>query len=129
MTYLPPAVPIPVQIGEGFEGSGVSIAHVNTVLGDRNGAIGGAWSQALASPSQGHAPFVVVARPGLPVKPLTLFGWTPGLRQLVSTRILSCGCVAGVYETWSGGRTVIVDERDSGCGDPHHDANAVLDAA
>jgi 5,6,7,8-tetrahydromethanopterin hydro-lyase len=27
----------------------------------------------LASPSQGHAPFVVVARPGLPVKPLTLF--------------------------------------------------------
>jgi hypothetical protein len=60
---------------------------------------------------------------------LTLFGWTPGLRQLVSTRLLSCGCVAGVYETWSGGRTVIVDERHTGCQDPHHDANAVLDAA
>jgi 5,6,7,8-tetrahydromethanopterin hydro-lyase len=73
VTWLPAPIPIPVQIGEGFEGSGVSVAHVNTVLGDRTGPIGGAWAQALASPSQGHAPFVVVARPGLPVKPLTLF--------------------------------------------------------
>lgn len=73
MTSRGPIGSIPVQIGEGFEGGGVSAAHVNTVLGDRNGPIGAAWSQALATPSQGHAPFVVVARPGLPVKPFTLF--------------------------------------------------------
>jgi len=60
-------------IGEGFEGSGSSAAHVNAVLGDRTSPVGQAWVQALATPSAGHAPFMVVARPGLPVKPFTLF--------------------------------------------------------
>lgn len=60
-------------IGEGFEGSGSSAAHVNVVLGDRNGAVGQAWVTALATPSAGHAPFMVVTRPGMPVKPFTLF--------------------------------------------------------
>jgi len=32
-----------------------------------------AWATALATPSQGHVPFVTVLRPSLPVKPLTLF--------------------------------------------------------
>jgi 5,6,7,8-tetrahydromethanopterin hydro-lyase len=62
-----------VQIGEGFAGDGVDAAHVNTVLGPRDGPIGGAWANALASPSAGHAPFVVVAEPNLPVQPMTLF--------------------------------------------------------
>ena len=57
-----------VQIGEGFAGDGVDAAHVNTVLGPRDGPIGGAWANALASPRAGHAPFVVVAEPNLPVQ-------------------------------------------------------------
>jgi 5,6,7,8-tetrahydromethanopterin hydro-lyase len=32
-----------------------------------------AWATALATPRQGHVPFVVVVRPNYPVKPLTLF--------------------------------------------------------
>ena len=32
-----------------------------------------AWATALATPRQGHIPFVVVVRPNYPVKPLTLF--------------------------------------------------------
>jgi 5,6,7,8-tetrahydromethanopterin hydro-lyase len=62
-----------VQIGESFVGDGPNAAHVNTVLGDRSGPAGTAWATALATPSQGHSPFVAVLRPGLPVKPLTLF--------------------------------------------------------
>jgi 5,6,7,8-tetrahydromethanopterin hydro-lyase len=62
-----------VQIGESFTGSGADAAHVNTVLGARDGPVGVAWATALATPSAGHAPFVVVARPGLPVQPYTLF--------------------------------------------------------
>jgi 5,6,7,8-tetrahydromethanopterin hydro-lyase len=62
-----------VLIGEGFAGSGPNAAHVNTVLGDRNGPVGTAWTTALATPRLGHAPFVVVARPNVPVKPFTLF--------------------------------------------------------
>lgn len=63
----------PVQIGECFVGAGANAAHINTVLGDRTGPAGVAWATALATPSEGHVPFVAVLRPSLPVKPLTLF--------------------------------------------------------
>jgi 5,6,7,8-tetrahydromethanopterin hydro-lyase len=46
---------------------------VNTVLGPREGPVGTAWATALATPRAGHASFVVVARPNMPVKPPTLF--------------------------------------------------------
>jgi 5,6,7,8-tetrahydromethanopterin hydro-lyase len=35
--------------------------------------VGTAWATALATPRTGHASFVVVARPNMPVKPPTLF--------------------------------------------------------
>jgi 5,6,7,8-tetrahydromethanopterin hydro-lyase len=46
---------------------------VNTVLGRKGGPVEVAWSTALATPRQGHVPFVVVQRPNMPVKPATLF--------------------------------------------------------
>jgi len=62
-----------LQLGEGFAGEGPNAAHVNTVLGSRDGPVGAAWATALATPRQGHAAFVVVLHPGLPVVPFTLF--------------------------------------------------------
>lgn len=64
---------LPTVVGEGTEGSGSSAARVTVVIGDRNGPVGAAWATALATPTAGHEPFVVMARPGLPVKPWTLF--------------------------------------------------------
>ena len=61
-----------MQLGESFVGEGPNAAHVNTVLGPRDGPVGTAWATALATPTDGHAPFVVVLHPGLPVKPFTL---------------------------------------------------------
>ena len=43
------------------------------MLGPREGPVGTAWATALATPRAGHASFVVVARPNMPVKPPTLF--------------------------------------------------------
>jgi 5,6,7,8-tetrahydromethanopterin hydro-lyase len=60
-------------IGESYIGEGAEAAHVNTVLGERTGPVGVAWATALATPRQGHTPFVAVVVPGLPVKPMTLF--------------------------------------------------------
>jgi 5,6,7,8-tetrahydromethanopterin hydro-lyase len=60
-------------IGEAFEGAGSNAAHVNVVLGRKGGPVETAWATALATPRQGHIPFVVVLQPSLPVKPLTLF--------------------------------------------------------
>ncbi len=62
-----------MRIGESFIGEGANAAHVNTVLGDRDGPVGAAWATALATPRPGHTAFVAVLVPGTPVKPLTLF--------------------------------------------------------
>jgi len=63
----------PTEIGESFVGEGAEAAHINTVLGNRDGPVGAAWATALAMPRPGHSAFVTVLRPNLPVKPLTLF--------------------------------------------------------
>jgi 5,6,7,8-tetrahydromethanopterin hydro-lyase len=62
-----------MQIGESFIGTGAAAAHVNTVLGVRSGPAGVAWTTALATPREGHTPFVAVLQPGVPARPLTLF--------------------------------------------------------
>lgn len=62
-----------MQIGESFIGAGPNAAHINTVLGERTGPAGVAWASALATPSTGHVPFMAVVKPGVPVKPATLF--------------------------------------------------------
>ena len=41
------------------------------------------------------------------------------LRGLTS-RLLPCGCVAGVYETYAGLVITLLDERLSTCSDPNH---------
>lgn len=61
------------QVGEGFVGAGAEAAHLNTVLGPKGSAVETAWATALATPREGHAAFVVVAQPNVPVLPMTLF--------------------------------------------------------
>src|SRR6478609_9694511 len=61
------------SIGEGFAGEGANAAHINSMLGAKDGPVGAAWATALATPRAGHAAFVVVAAPNVPVKPMTLF--------------------------------------------------------
>lgn len=62
-----------MYIGEGFEGNGVNASHINIMIGPRNGVVGQAFSSSLASPSQGHCPFMVVIKPNVPAKPMTLY--------------------------------------------------------
>ena len=57
-----------LYIGEGFEGPGVNAAHINIMMGPRSGPAGQAFASSLASPSQGHCPFMVIAAPNIPVK-------------------------------------------------------------
>jgi 5,6,7,8-tetrahydromethanopterin hydro-lyase len=59
-------------IGESLVGPGPNVAHVNTVLGPRDGPVGIAWATALATPRAGFAPFVAIAQPGVAVLPPTL---------------------------------------------------------
>ncbi len=61
------------EIGEGFSGEGPEAAHLNTLLGLRSGPLGTAFATALASPTTGHIPFLVVWEPNVPITPATLF--------------------------------------------------------
>ena len=38
----------------------------------------------------------------------------------LSSRLLPCGCVAGVYETYDGPVVTLLDERNAACADPKH---------
>ena len=62
-----------MSVGEAFVGSGPNAAHINVLVGPRSGPVGTAWAGALASPTKGHLPYMVVLQPGIPVKPVTLF--------------------------------------------------------
>ena len=61
------------EVGEGFAGDGVNAAHINTVLGEKSGPVGGAFVTTLGSTKVGHIPFLVVWKPNVPVTPATLF--------------------------------------------------------
>jgi 5,6,7,8-tetrahydromethanopterin hydro-lyase len=96
-----------VQIGESFIGDGVDAAHVNTVLGARDGPVGTAWATALATPRAGHVPFVAVLQPGLAVQPMTLFvnkaAIEPGRHADLTWGAAQAGVAAGVAEAVAGG--------------------------
>jgi len=59
-------------IGEALIGSGYEVAHVDLIIGSKYGAVGKAFAEALANPTQGHTPMLAVIRPNLPPKPSTL---------------------------------------------------------
>lgn len=47
------------------------------------------------------------------------------LRGLTS-RLLPCGCIAGVYETYDGAVVTLLDDRAASCSDPAHIAGEEL---
>jgi bifunctional enzyme Fae/Hps len=59
-------------IGEALVGKEPEIAHIDLVVGEKNGPVGEAFVSGLTSPSAGHTPLLAVIRPNLPPKPHTL---------------------------------------------------------
>ncbi|MEN6292608.1 MAG: bifunctional 5,6,7,8-tetrahydromethanopterin hydro-lyase/3-hexulose-6-phosphate synthase [Methanobacterium sp.] len=60
------------HIGEALIGSGNEVAHVDLVIGDKNGPAGTAFVNNLTQLSIGHTPLLSVIRPNLLTKPATL---------------------------------------------------------
>ncbi|HEY4675113.1 MAG TPA: bifunctional 5,6,7,8-tetrahydromethanopterin hydro-lyase/3-hexulose-6-phosphate synthase [Candidatus Bathyarchaeia archaeon] len=59
-------------IGEALIGDGNEVAHVDLLIGDKDGPVGEAFASGLTSLSVGHTPLLAVIRPNLPTKPHTL---------------------------------------------------------
>ena len=53
-------------------GEGNEVAHIDLMIGDKNGPIGQAFANGMTQLSAGHTPVLAVIRPNLPPKPHTL---------------------------------------------------------
>jgi len=59
-------------IGEALVGDGNEIAHIDLIIGSKEGAAGHAFANALARQSEGHSNLLAVLEPNLAVKPATV---------------------------------------------------------
>ena len=59
-------------IGEAMVGEGNEVAHVDLLIGDKQGPVGLSFAQSLSNLSAGHTPLLAVIRPNLPPKPHTV---------------------------------------------------------
>ena len=59
-------------IGEALVGEGNEIAHIDLMIGSKDGPVGQAFASSLAFPRMGHTPLLAVLEPNLPPKPATL---------------------------------------------------------
>ena len=60
------------RIGEALIGDGPELAHVDLLIGDKQGPVGQAFANGLSNLSVGHTPLTSVIRPNLMTKPATL---------------------------------------------------------
>lgn len=61
-----------MYIGEALAGDGNEIAHIDLLIGSKDGPVGVAFANALARQSSGHSNLLAVLTPNLAVKPATV---------------------------------------------------------
>jgi 5,6,7,8-tetrahydromethanopterin hydro-lyase len=61
-----------MMIGEALVGEGNEVAHIDLLIGDKNGPVGIAFANALARQSKGHTNLLAVLAPNLVCKPATV---------------------------------------------------------
>jgi 5,6,7,8-tetrahydromethanopterin hydro-lyase len=61
-----------MYIGEALVGEGNEIAHIDLIVGSKDGPAGIAFANALARQSEGHSNLLAVLEPNLAVKPSTV---------------------------------------------------------
>ena len=75
-----------MYIGEALTGDGNEIAHIDLLIGSKDGPVGHAFANALARQSEGHTNLLAVLAPNLAVKPATVLVTKvtiKGMRQAV----------------------------------------------
>ena len=63
---------ITMNVGEALAGEGNEIAHIDLLIGSKNGPVGVAFANALANQSAGHSNLLAVLTPNLLCKPATV---------------------------------------------------------
>ena len=71
-----------LRIGEALAGKESEVAHIDLLIGRKDGPAGEAYAKAKAAPSPGHEPLVAILEPNLQVKPVTLMVPTVTIRSM-----------------------------------------------
>jgi 5,6,7,8-tetrahydromethanopterin hydro-lyase len=61
-----------MYVGEALAGDGNEVAHIDLLVGDKDGPVGAAFASALARQSEGHTNLLAVLTPNLAIKPATV---------------------------------------------------------
>src|SRR5215813_10589381 len=61
-----------ILIGESLVGDGNEVAHIDLLIGPKNGPVGTAFANALVNQNQGHTALLAVLEPNLIPKPATM---------------------------------------------------------
>src|SRR6266498_3609958 len=61
-----------ILIGESLIGDGNEVAHIDLLIGPKNGPVGVAFANALVNQNQGHTALLAVLEPNLIPKPATM---------------------------------------------------------
>jgi formaldehyde-activating enzyme len=61
-----------LRVGEALAGFGAEVAHIDLIIGRKDGPVGVAFAKAKAAPTPGHEPLLAILEPNLTVKPITL---------------------------------------------------------
>jgi 4-hydroxy-tetrahydrodipicolinate synthase len=61
-----------LRVGEALAGQGAEVAHIDLLIGKKDGPVAEAFAKAKATPAQGHEPLLAILEPNLAVKPATL---------------------------------------------------------
>ncbi|WP_237229250.1 formaldehyde-activating enzyme [Rubinisphaera sp. JC750] len=61
-----------MRIGESLVGEGNEVAHIDLIIGEKDGPAGIAFANALSQQTQGHSNLLAVLEPNLAVKPSTV---------------------------------------------------------
>jgi 4-hydroxy-tetrahydrodipicolinate synthase len=61
-----------LRVGEALAGQGSDVAHIDLLIGEKDGPVADAFAKAKAMPASGHEPLLAILEPNLSVKPVTL---------------------------------------------------------
>ena len=61
-----------LKVGESLVGSRAELAHIDLLIGDKNGPVGEAYARALTHPAKGKEGLQVILEPNMQVKPPTI---------------------------------------------------------
>ncbi len=85
-----------LRVGEALAGKEPEVAHIDLLIGKKDGPVGEAYAKAKAAPTVGHEPLVAILEPNLLVKPITLIVPTVAIKDMRQASLIYGPAQAGV---------------------------------